>query len=81
MDWSIVRCFKYNKLGHMANECKIKLKDKAYLALKSKYEALLKQTARNKQTGSNKAYIAEGKCLDDYDEDEDDTEFYNYALM
>ena len=45
-------------LGHFADECKkskyIK-KDKDYLELEAKYQALLK-----KQQG--KAYISEGKC-------------------
>ncbi|KAK1365156.1 hypothetical protein POM88_040717 [Heracleum sosnowskyi] len=48
-------------------------KDKAYLELEAKYEALLK-----KQQG--KAFIAEGKCWDDSDEEEEQ-EYSNYALM
>ncbi|KAL8149019.1 hypothetical protein AgCh_006148 [Apium graveolens] len=48
-------------------------KDKKYLDLEAKYEALLK-----KQSG--KAYIAEGKSWDNCDNDEDE-EFGNYALM
>lgn len=53
MDWFIVRYFKYNKFGLTANECKNKLKDKAYIASESKYETLLKQTVGNKQNGSS----------------------------
>ncbi|KAL8089739.1 hypothetical protein AgCh_039288 [Apium graveolens] len=48
-------------------------KDKAYLELEAKYDALLK-----KQQG--KAYIAEGKSWDDSDNDEDE-EIRNYAFM
>ncbi|KAL8116147.1 hypothetical protein AgCh_022592 [Apium graveolens] len=48
-------------------------KDKAYLELKAKYEALLKKQ-------QNKAYITEGKSWDDSKNDEDE-EFGNYALM
>ncbi|KAL8108912.1 hypothetical protein AgCh_025128 [Apium graveolens] len=48
-------------------------KDKAYLELEAKYDALLK-----KQQG--KAYIAQGKSWDDSDNDEDE-EVGNYALM
>ncbi|KAL8099760.1 hypothetical protein AgCh_032130 [Apium graveolens] len=49
-------------------------KDKDYLELEAKYEALLK-----KHQGND--YIAEGKSWDDtYDEDENE-EFRNYALM
>ena len=49
-------------------------KDKVYLELEAKYEALLK-----KQQG--KAYIAEGKSWDDTDDDVENEEFGNYALM
>ncbi|KAL8147007.1 hypothetical protein AgCh_004650 [Apium graveolens] len=48
-------------------------KNKAYLKLEAKYDALLK-----KQQG--KAYIAEGKCWDDSDNDEDE-EVGNYTLL
>ncbi|KAL8108306.1 hypothetical protein AgCh_024675 [Apium graveolens] len=48
-------------------------KDKAYLKLEAKYDALLK-----KQQG--KAYIAKGKSWDDSDNDEDE-EVGNYAFM
>ncbi|KAL8157029.1 hypothetical protein AgCh_001943 [Apium graveolens] len=48
-------------------------KDKAYLELEAKYDALLK-----KQQG--KAYIAEGNSWDDSDNDEDE-EVRNYAFM
>ena len=80
VDWSKVRCFKCNDLGHMANECKSTKKDQAYLALEAKYEALLKET-NSKKKGESQAYIAEGKCWDITDEDEDDAEFCNLALM
>ena len=43
------------------------------MELEAKYDALKKQ--------SSKAYIAEGKCWDDTDSDEDDSEICNYALM
>ncbi|KAL8132115.1 hypothetical protein AgCh_007858 [Apium graveolens] len=72
----ISKCFNYDKLGHFATECrkpnKVK-KDKAYLELEEKYEALLR-----KQQG--KAYIAEGRSWDDSDND-DDEEVRNYARM
>ncbi|KAL8115584.1 hypothetical protein AgCh_022181 [Apium graveolens] len=48
-------------------------KEKAYLELKAKYEALLKKQ-------QSKAYIAEGKSWDDSENDEDE-KFGNYALM
>ena len=72
----VIRCFNCDELGHFATECKRPKKakkDKAYLELEAKYEALLK-----KQQG--KAYIAEGKSWDDSDDDEDE-EVGNYALM
>ncbi|KAL8090750.1 hypothetical protein AgCh_039990 [Apium graveolens] len=73
---SNIRCFHCDELGHFATECrkpKKAKKDKAYLELEEKYDALLK-----KQQG--KAYIAEGKSWDDLDNDEDE-EVGNYALM
>ncbi|KAL8100038.1 hypothetical protein AgCh_032337 [Apium graveolens] len=46
VDISKIRCFKYDELGHFARECrkpkKVK-KEKAYLELEAKYEALLKK--------------------------------------
>ncbi|MGI4673518.1 zinc finger CCHC domain-containing protein, partial [Klebsiella pneumoniae] len=73
-DRSKVRCFQCNELGHFANDCrKPKKKDKAYLELEAKYEALKKQTS--------KAYIAEGRCWDDTDSDEEEVEICNFALM
>ncbi|KAL8126284.1 hypothetical protein AgCh_013535 [Apium graveolens] len=48
-------------------------KDKAYLELEAKYEALLKKQ-------QSKAYIVEGKTWDDSDNDEDE-EVRNYAFM
>ncbi|KAL8146339.1 hypothetical protein AgCh_004181 [Apium graveolens] len=48
-------------------------KDKAYLELEAKYDALLKKQQR-------KAYITEGKSWDDSDNDEDE-EVGNYAFM
>ena len=42
------------------------MKDKDYLELEAKYQALLK-----KQQG--KAYIVEGECWDDSDNDEEST--------
>ncbi|KAL8120873.1 hypothetical protein AgCh_017883 [Apium graveolens] len=70
VDRSKIRCFNCDELGHFATECrkpkKVK-KDKAYLKLEAKYEALLR-----KQQG--KAY------WDDSYNDEDE-EFGNYALM
>ncbi|KAL8110162.1 hypothetical protein AgCh_026034 [Apium graveolens] len=57
VDRSKIRCFNCDELGHFSSECKKSKKvkkDKAYLELEAKYEALLK-----KQQG--KAYIAEGK--------------------
>ena len=76
VDRSSVRCYRCNDLGHFASECKKpKKKDKEFLELEAKYEALLK-----KQT-PGKAYIAEGKCWDDSDSDGEEQEFCNYALM
>ncbi|KAL8120267.1 hypothetical protein AgCh_017429 [Apium graveolens] len=48
-------------------------KDKAYLELEAKYEALLRKQ-------QSKAYIVEGKSSDDSENDEDE-EFGNYAFM
>ena len=76
MDKSKVRCYTCNDLGHFANECKKpRRQDKEYLELKTRYEALLKKYE------SGKAYIAEGKCWDDSDNDEEEPELCNYALM
>lgn len=75
VDRSSVRCFQCNELGHFTNECKKpKKKEKAYLELEAKYEALLKKQ-------SSKTYIAEGKCWDESDSDEEEAEFCNFALM
>ena len=41
--------------------------------MEAKYEALKKQ--------SSKAYIAEGKCWDDTDSEDEDSEICNYSLM
>ncbi|KAL8157376.1 hypothetical protein AgCh_002177 [Apium graveolens] len=73
---SKIRCFNCDELGHFATECrkpKKGKKDKAYLELEAKYEALLKKQL-------SKAYIAEDKSWDDSKNDEDE-EFGNYALM
>ena len=67
VDRSKIRCFNYDELGHFATGCmkpKKAKKDKAYLELKAKYEALLKKQ-------QSKAYIAEGKNWDDSENDED----------
>ncbi|KAL8126037.1 hypothetical protein AgCh_013361 [Apium graveolens] len=76
IDRSNIRCFNCDELGHFSTECrkpKKAKKDKAYLELEAKYDALLK-----KQQGN--AYIIEGKSWDDSDNDEDE-EVGNYALM
>ncbi|KAL8110822.1 hypothetical protein AgCh_026529 [Apium graveolens] len=76
VDRSKIRCFNCDELGYFATECrkpKKAKKDKAYLELEEKYDALLK-----KQQG--KAYIAEGKSWDDSNNDEDE-EVGNYTLM
>ena len=73
---SKIRCFNCDEVGHFSIECrkpKKAKKDKAYLELEVKYEALLKKQ-------QSKAYIAEGKSWDDSENDEDE-EFGNYALM
>ena len=76
VDRLLIRCYRCNDLGHIASECKKpKKKDKEFLELEAKYEALLR-----KQT-PGKAYIAKGKCWDDTDSDEEEREFCNYALM
>ncbi|KAL8092799.1 hypothetical protein AgCh_034883 [Apium graveolens] len=49
-------------------------KDKAYLESEVKYEALLKKQQR-------KAYIAEGKSWDDTDDEDENEDLGNYALM
>ncbi|KAL8112690.1 hypothetical protein AgCh_020127 [Apium graveolens] len=77
MDRSKIRCFNCDELGHFATECrkpkKVK-KDKAYLELEAKYEALLKKYSGN-------AYITEGKSWDDTDDENENEEFGNYVLM
>ncbi|KAL8132771.1 hypothetical protein AgCh_008307 [Apium graveolens] len=76
VDRSNVRCFNCDEQGHFATECrkpKKAKKDKAYLELEAKYEALLRKQ-------QSKTYIAEGKSWDDSENDED-KEFGNYALM
>ncbi|KAL8092201.1 hypothetical protein AgCh_034479 [Apium graveolens] len=76
VDRSNVRCFNCDEQGHFATECKKPKKakkDKAYLELEAKYEALLRKR-------KNKAYIAEGKSWDDSGNDKDE-EFGNFALM
>ena len=72
----MIRCFNCDELGHFATECrkpKKAKKNKAYLELEAKYEALLKKQ-------QSKTYIAEGKSWDDYEIDEEE-ELGNYALM
>ncbi|KAL8115821.1 hypothetical protein AgCh_022356 [Apium graveolens] len=49
-------------------------KDKSYLELKEKYEALLRKQ-------QEKAYITKGKSLDDTDDEDDYEEYENYARM
>ncbi|KAL8121453.1 hypothetical protein AgCh_018255 [Apium graveolens] len=76
VDRSKIRCFNCDELGHFVRECrkpKKAKKDKAYLELEAKYEALLKKQ-------QSKTYIAGGKSWDDSDIDEDE-EVGNYALM
>ncbi|KAL8090114.1 hypothetical protein AgCh_039550 [Apium graveolens] len=76
VDRSKIRCFNYDELGHFSTECrkpKKAKKDKVYLELEAKYEALLKKQ-------QSKVYIAEGKSWDDSENDEDE-EVGNYALM
>ena len=76
VDRSKIRCFNCDKLDHFAIECrkpKKAKKDKAYLELEGKYEALLKKQ-------QSKAYITEGKSWDDSENDKDE-ELGNYALM
>ena len=76
VDISKIRCFNCDEPGHFATECrkpKKAKKDKAYLEIEAKYEALLRKQ-------QSKAYIAEGKSWDDFENDEDE-EFGNYALM
>ena len=77
VDRSKFKCYNCNEPGYFATECRkpkqTRGQRESYDELKQKYEALLK-----KQHG--KAYIAEGKSLDD--SDNDDTEEYdNIALM
>ena len=69
MENSKIIYYNCNDLGHFANECKKPKqfkKDKDYLELESKYQALLK-----KQQG--KTYISKEKYCDNSDNDEDNT--------
>lgn len=75
-DRSKFRCYNSNKIRHLTTECRKQKqvkKDKDYLELEAKYEALpWKQ--------QSKVYITVGKCWGDIDEDEP-KEFGNLALM
>ena len=74
---SKIRCYNCNNLGHFSNECKKSKQvknDKDYLKLEAMYQALLKKR-------QEKAYISEGKCWDDSDNDEKSTKYANLALM
>ena len=66
---SEIRCYNCSKLGLFATECKKPKQPRKgkgdYEELKSKYDVLLR-----KQQG--KAYVAEGKCWDDSNEEEDE---------
>ena len=49
VDRSSVRCYKCDDLGHFANECKKpKKKDKEFLELEAKYEALFRKQTSGK---------------------------------
>ena len=77
IDRSKIRCYSCNDLGHFANKCKnlkqVKI-DKDYLEIEAKYKSLLKKKQQ-------KAYIAEEKCWDDSENDEESIEYTNLALM
>ena len=74
---SKIICYNDSELAHFATECEKPKQprkgERDYEELKSKYDALMRKQQM-------KAYVAEGKCWDDSDED-DDEEYGKYALM
>ncbi|KAL8155978.1 hypothetical protein AgCh_001147 [Apium graveolens] len=67
VDWSTIRCFNRNELGHFATECR-----KPRQVRKNSYDS-------NQKSNSERACLAKGRSWDDTDSE--DEEVGNLALM
>ncbi|KAK1360638.1 CCHC-type domain-containing protein [Heracleum sosnowskyi] len=70
VDRSKFRCYNCNELGHFATECRRPKQN----------QRMDKGSSGHFKKGQGKAYVAEGKCWDDTD-DEEEEEYVNLALM
>ncbi|KAK1380497.1 hypothetical protein POM88_027241 [Heracleum sosnowskyi] len=70
VDRSKFRCYNCNELGHFATECRRPKQN----------QRMDKGSSGHFKKGQGKAYVAEGKCWDDSD-DEEEEEYVNLALM
>jgi gag-polypeptide of LTR copia-type/Zinc knuckle len=70
MDKSKFRCYNCNELGHFANDCR---KPK-------QFQRIDKGSGNQLKKNQGKAYVAEGRCWDESDNEEEE-EYVNLALM